>query len=255
MAIQATAQKLLRKFGKRLLQLGGGTTEASQLSDLSAEDRKIIASVRPYTLTSVERISAMIDATRHVCAAGVPGAIVECGVWRGGSAMAGLLTLIACNDRSRDIYLYDTFEGMSAPTTDDVRFDGMDAGSKFEELRGKNEGWCLASLDDVKANVLSTQYPAAKIKFIKGKVEDTIPSNLPTSIALLRLDTDWYESTRHELQHLFPLLHPQGILLIDDYGYWAGARKAVDEYFQSTRNQYFFHRIDYTGRLVTKIGG
>jgi len=131
----------------------------------------------------------------------------------------------------------------------------MDAGGRFDELRSKDQAWCFASLDDVKANVLSTGYAPSKIRFVQGKVEDTIPATLPGPIAILRLDTDWYESTKHELEQLFPLLHPRGILLIDDYGYWAGARKAVDEYFRENRNQFYFHRIDYTGRLVTRIGG
>jgi len=169
--------------------------------------------------------------------------------------MAGLLTLLEVNDADREIFLYDTYEGMSEPTSDDVRYDGMDAGGRFDELRSKDQAWCFASLDDVKANVLSTGYAPSKIRFVQGKVEDTIPATLPGPIAILRLDTDWYESTKHELEQLFPLLHPRGILLIDDYGYWAGARKAVDEYFRENRNQFYFHRIDYTGRLVTRIGG
>jgi hypothetical protein len=88
--------------------------------------------------------------------------------------------------------------------------------------------------------------------FIKGKVEETIPEQAPAQIALLRLDTDWYESTYHELVHLYPRLSPGGILIIDDYGHWAGARKAVDEYFAEHRLNLFLHRIDYTGRICIK---
>ena len=77
----------------------------------------------------------------------------------------------------------------------------------------------------------STGYPPDRVRYVKGPVERTIPDRLPGGpIALLRLDTDWYESTRHELLHLFPLLSPGGVLIIDDYGHWSGARKAVDEY-------------------------
>jgi hypothetical protein len=99
----------------------------------------------------------------------------------------------------------------------------------------------------------ATGYPSNKIHFIKGPVEETIPRQMPSpSIALLRLDTDWYESTKHELIHLFPRLSAGGILIIDDYGHWAGARQAVDEYFAGLPEKYFFHRIDYSGRLIVK---
>ena len=110
--------------------------------------------------------------------------------------------------------------------------------------------WCYAGLDEVRDNVLSTGYPEDKIHLVKGKVEDTIPGTLPGLLALLRLDTDWYESTKHELQFLYPLLHESGVLILDDYGYWDGARKAVDEYFEAFPNPPFLHRIDRSGRMI-----
>jgi len=104
----------------------------------------------------------------------------------------------------------------------------------------------------VQANLGRTGYPAERIHYVKGKVEETIPATLPSRIALLRLDTDWYESTRHELQHLYPLLSTHGVLIIDDYGHWQGARQAVDEYFAASAEPVFLHRVDYTARLVVK---
>jgi hypothetical protein len=83
-------------------------------------------------------------------------------------------------------------------------------------------------------------------------VEDTIPGNMPKKIALLRLDTDWYESTKHELTHLFPLLQSNGVLIIDDYGHWEGARKAVNEYISDKHIRILLNRIDYTGRIAIK---
>ena len=220
--------------------------------DLSEEDRRIIAAVRPFTMTSVERIAVLLDATRHIVSNKVHGAIVECGVWRGGSTMAALLTLKSLPETERDIYLYDTFEGMSEPTDKDLSCEGMSAAEELGRTPRGTGRWCYASLEDVKANVYSTGYPESNIHFIRGKVEETIPGTLPGPIALLRLDTDWYESTKHELEYLFPLLDPKGVLIVDDYGHWAGARTAVDEFFRSRRNQYFFHRIDYTGRLILR---
>jgi hypothetical protein len=140
---------------------------------------------------------------------------------------------------------------MSEPTEDDLAFDGVPAATLLaQDAPGI---WCRASLEDVTANMLSTGYPASKIHFVRGKVEDTIPKTIPSSIALLRLDTDWYESTRHELEHLFPLLDPRGVLIVDDYGHWKGARKAVDEYFLNRKGNYYFHRIDYTGRTIIRV--
>ena len=168
--------------------------------------------------------------------------------------MAALLTLAAQGDLDREIYLYDTFEGMSAPSEADVSFDGRPAVAQLAEAPKGTGIWCCASLEDVKANVASTGYPQSKFRFIQGKVEETIPNTVPGSIALLRLDTDWYESTKHELDHLFSLLHPQGVLIVDDYGHWIGARKAVDEFFQNKKGQYYFHRVDDTARVITRIG-
>src|SRR5437867_1862945 len=87
------------------------------------------------------------------------------------------------------------------------------------------------------------------------EVEDTIPQHAPERIALLRLDTDWYESTKHELEHLYPRLAPHGVLIIDDYGHWVGAKQAVDEYFATQKLKPFLNRLDYTGRLVIKPAG
>ena len=164
------------------------------------------------------------------------------------------LTLLAQGDRSRSLYLYDTFEGMSAPTADDKSLDGVPADELLDRDPKGTGLWCYATLDDVRANMLSTGYPADKIHLIKGKVEDTIPQNLPASLALLRLDTDWYESTKHELTHLYPRLSAKGILVINDYGHWQGARKAVDEYLHERGDKVYLHRINYTGRILVKPG-
>ena len=144
------------------------------------------------------------------------------------------------------MYLFDTFEGMPDPTQDDVDVRGIAANSQFEKVR------CYAGLEEVKRVVLETGYPADKIHFVKGMVEDTIPIHSPEQIALLRLDTDWYESTKHELIHLYPRLTKFGVLIIDDYGHWQGARKAVDEFIGELKEPILLNRIDYTGRVAIK---
>jgi hypothetical protein len=223
-------------------------------SDFDPADREIIARVRPFTMTSPERIFALIRGTEYVMRAKIPGAIVECGVWRGGSMMAAALTLLRLG-APRDLYLYDTFEGMTAPTGVDVDLHGEPAATNLSrQVRAPDvsNAWAYAPLQAVRDALKSTGYEADRIHFIKGPVEDTIPGTVPPQIALLRLDTDWYESTRHELEHLYPLLAPGGVLIIDDYGHYAGARKATDEFFQAQANAILLCRVDYTGRIAVK---
>jgi hypothetical protein len=167
--------------------------------------------------------------------------------------MAALLMLIRQGDLSRRVFLYDTFEGMSAPTKRDRTLDGELASQLLSESSKTAESvWCCASLEDVRRNVLGVGYPVDNVHFVKGRVEETIPSVIPDRIALLRLDTDWYESTKHELKHLFPKLVPGGVLIVDDYGHWQGAKDAVDEYFLESDIHVLLNRIDYTGRIAVR---
>lgn len=214
----------------------------------------IIRAAQPYTMTSPERLYAFIQGVRHVCAAGIPGDIVECGVWRGGSMMAAARTLLECGGSARELHLFDTFEGMSAPGAQDVAIDGRAASALLREQdRGDpKSAWCCATLEEVRQVMSASGYPSSRVHFVQGKVEETLPAAAPERIAVLRLDTDWYESTRHELEHLYPRLVPGGVLIIDDYGHWAGCRKAVDEYFASRKPPILLNRIDYTGRIAIK---
>lgn len=91
------------------------------------------------------------------------------------------------------------------------------------------------------------------LEFVIGPVEETLITKVPERIALLRLDTDWYESTRAELEYLYPRLVVGGVLIVDDYGHWKGARKAVDEYFAALGNDApLLNRLDYTGRMAVR---
>lgn len=227
--------------------------EAAALADLSDAERGLIRRVDPFTMTSLERRASLLGAVDHIVRHRVPGDIVECGVWRGGSMMLVALALMARGDTSRDLYLYDTFEGMNEPSANDRSHTGESAAAQLARTARGEGVWCEAGLDDVQANLWSTGYPRERIHFVKGPVEQTIPGTLPRGVALLRLDTDWYESTRHELTHLYPLLARRGVMIIDDYGHWQGARKAVDEYFAA--DPVFLHRVDYTARLMVKHEG
>jgi O-methyltransferase len=222
------------------------------LRDLSEQERAAVEAGRSFSATSLERLATMVQATEHVVRHGVPGDIVECGVWRGGSMMAAATMLRTLGDTSRRLFLYDTFEGMSEPTERDQTLHGVSARSILAQDDRGTGYWCYASLEDVQGNLRSTGYPEDKLVYVRGRVEETIPGRLPERISLLRLDTDWYESTKHELEHLYPLLSPGGILIIDDYGHWQGARAAVDEFLARTRTPLFLHRVDYTARIAVK---
>jgi hypothetical protein len=250
--MKATIRGILRRLGYDLVRHPPPPADpAAGLGDLSATDIEIVRRVAPFTMTSGARLASLIQAVHYVSAHHIPGEIVECGVWRGGSMMAIALSLLARGDTSRSLYLYDTYEGMPSPTSADVSFGGQKAHQLLAQDAPGTGIWCYASLDDVKTNLMGTGYPESRINFVKGRVETTIPSTSPATIALLRLDTDWYESTRHELQHLYPRLSKHGALIIDDYGHWQGAKRAVDEFFREDPSV-FLHRIDYTGRLLVK---
>src|SRR4051794_17883522 len=196
------------------------------------EARQMMLAARPRTMTSDTKLFSLIVATRHVVRHGIEGAIVECGVWRGGSMQVVAWTLLGMNAAGRDLYLFDTFEGMPPPEAQDVRFDGRPAEALLEETPRTGNVWAVAGLDDVRAGMAETGYPAERVHCIAGRVEETLPEHAPDSIALLRLDTDWYGSTRHELDHLYDRVPSGGIIIFDDYDYWVGARKAVDEFFE-----------------------
>ena len=168
--------------------------------------------------------------------------------------MAAAKTLVDLGAANRELYLFDTFEGMSKPTEVDQDVQGLRAADEFERTRTGEDSstWVQVPLDEVRQNVEKTGYDPALVHYVKGKVEDTLPDAAPEKIALLRLDTDWYESTRHELEHLYPRLVPEGVLIVDDYGHWEGARRAVDEHFRHHPPAPLLHRIDYTGRIAVK---
>jgi hypothetical protein len=220
--------------------------------DVDEATARIVETVRPYTMTPPDRVIAMCQAARYVAAAGLDGAIVECGVWRGGSMMAAALSLLGMGVRDFDLYLFDAFDKMPMPTHRDIDAWGRPAARLFEGPNDANDipELAIGPMEGVQANLLSTGYPESHVKFVKGFVEDTIPGQAPERIALLRLDTDWYESTAHEMRHLFPRLVDGGVLIIDDYGLFRGARDAVDEYLAETGVPCLLNRIDFAGRIA-----
>ncbi len=159
-------------------------------------------------------------------------------------------TLLRLGVTDRDLYLFDTFTGMTPATERDVRITGKHAD---EHLTAEGPGplaWArpgnfAGTLDDVKDGFAGVAYPEDRVHFVPGRVEDTVPDRAPDEIAILRLDTDWYESTKHELTHLYKRLSPGGVLILDDYGTWLGSKEATDEFLRETGEPL----------LLTKVGG
>ncbi len=260
--IKQFIRSIIRKLGYDIVKYKI-KDERSFPPDFGKLHKEIITRVNPYTMTSPERIHALIESTIFVLQNDIPGDFVECGVYKGGSMMAVAITLVEVGVKNKELYLYDTFEcRMPAPEEKDVDLYGNRAidvwgnraidgfsQKKFSEV---NSTWADISLESVKEAMNLTGYPIDRIHFVKGRVEDTIPKNAPESIALLRLDTDWYQSTKYELTHLYPRVSPKGIIIMDDYGHFKGSREAVDEFFMENNLTPFLHRIDYTGRLMVK---
>lgn len=206
--------------------------------------------VMPYTMTSKEAVFALYTSVNYVLDQNIPGDIVECGVWRGGSSLLVALIMKARNISDRKLYLYDTFQGMTPPTEFDVYKRG-DTGLEMMEQYGDDIGWCYALLDDVKA-AFSVHNFDFEILFVQGDVVETLAKIKPETISILRLDTDWYESTAAELEQLYPRLSKGGVLIIDDYGSWEGSRKATDDYFTKVSAP-MLTRIDREVRLGIKV--
>lgn len=259
--MKTIVQKLFNYFGYHLSRVNKKRSDREivlskiipEINDF--EDRTIHICLK-YSMTNAERMWAIVQSLKRITEKKIPGDIVECGVWRGGNILLFSLLLKEYGIK-KNIWAYDTYEGMSEPTAADISFRGAEARKILDHepkvlVGDRHNIWCYSALEEVRENILTHTTNIDHIKFVKGKVEETLQGeeNLPKQIALLRLDTDWYESTKAELEILYPRLVSGGILIIDDYGHWRGSRKAVDEYFAG--KNVFLHRIDYTCRLLIK---
>ena len=211
---------------------------------------RLYEQVKPYTMTSVEALFALYSGVNYVLDRNILGDFVECGVWRGGSSLLVALILKQRGVTDRKVVLYDTFSGMPAPTEFDVDKYGRTGFQMMEEY-ADDVGWCYASLEDV-SSIFKEQDFDFPVEFIEGDVMATLPKQQLSSISLLRLDTDWYESTALEYELLYPKLSTGGVLIIDDYGVWAGSRKATDDYFAEAPKPLIV-RIDKEVRLGVKL--
>ena len=228
--------------------------------ELAEDEKKLIAYVlkNDLTLVSRERLFATLMSCKYVLENNLEGDFVECGVWRGGNSIiaAGIFKLY---NSSKKVYLYDTFQGMTAPTEADIELYGGHTARErlYADKLDKNKKWtrntwAYASIDDVKTNFSNFGLLSENVEFIQGDILQTLDKTIPDKISVLRLDTDWYESTKKELDVLYKRIVSNGVLMIDDYGHWGGSKKAVDEYFKENNNRPFLQYIDYSGRLGIK---
>lgn len=204
---------------------------------------EIVRDVHDFTQLPVEPMWSLYEAVRYLALRGIEGDFVECGVFFGGASMLMAKTLLSVGQSSPELWLYDSFQGfVGEQAHDDVTWYGDSINARFPDFDGI-----------AKDNISSTGYPPEKLRLVKGDIEETAARNENGDIALLRLDTDTYHSTKAELEHFYPKLVPGGVLIIDDYGHAFGARRAVDEYFASPGDQMLFNRVNFTNRLAVKL--
>ncbi len=245
-AADAAAKRVLRPLGLELRRGG-----IRHFPEATAEEAALIEKFRPYTMTGEHRQWTLLKAVDYLDRRSIPGDIVECGVWRGGNMMM-VKAARGASPIHRRQFLYDTFAGMTEPTDDDIGADGRQPRliHRKSQSDGHNE-WAYASLEEVTGNFRRFGLLDDDVILTKGPVEETLRRpDLPDEIALLRLDTDWYESTKVELEILYPRLAPGGVLIIDDFGTWLGARKAVEEYFEQQGP--FLFAVDRGCRMAIK---
>ncbi len=227
--------------------------------DYDNETWATIELIKGRTMTHHTKVQSLIEAVRYVHRHRIPGAVLECGVWRGGSMMAVANTLVQLGVTDRELYLFDTFSGMTPPTEKDIRInEGKLAAELLAGTGGGPMSWSrpdkfVATLEDVKEGFADIAYPEERMHFVEGKVEETVPDLAPEVISILRLDTDWYESTKHELDHLYSRLAPGGVLILDDYGTWQGAKEATDEFLEATGEPLLLTRV-HRSRIAVKPG-
>jgi len=223
--------------------------------DLEDAACEAISQVIGSTQLSYERLVTLYQQVVYLERNQLPGALVECGVWRGGAAAMMALANLAEASERRMLHLFDSFQGMPEPN---LAHDGEQA-LRWAGRRGDGSlvstGVNVASPEDVKSLIIDRiGYPASSVVVHQGWFQDTLPVARPQigPIALLRVDGDWYESTLVVLDYLFDLVIPRGVVVFDDYGAFEGCRRATDEFLARRAPHAYLHYIDYTGRYLIK---
>ena len=191
------------------------------------------------TMVGRARLDNVLDCTARALVDGVPGDLVECGVWRGGTAIFLRAILAAFGDPERRVWACDSFEGL--PEADADRYP-MDVPMQLHTYKQLAVG-----IDEVKANFARYDLLDERVDFVHGWFRDTLPTLAVERIAVLRLDGDMYESTIDALTNLEPKVSPGGFVIIDDYGGIEACAEAVDDYRASAGIRALIHKVDWTG--------
>jgi len=215
---------------------------------------EFIEIVKPFTMTSEERVTKLFESLEYIRIKNIEGDLVECGVWKGGNILGIMEYLSHYKMKDRNIWLYDTFTGMTNPDEIDIDFQNNSAS---DVLNANTFYKCISPLDEVKQNLKISNFPTDRLVYVVGDICETLnyENNIPKKISLLRLDTDWYKSTKKEMEVLYPKLVNNGVLIVDDYGHWKGSKIAVDEYFINNKMEYKIEQIeqiDYSGIKLYK---
>jgi O-methyltransferase len=200
-----------------------GIMLAARPSSESVHLAKLILQVKPvHTMVRNRSLMTLYRMVRYVNHISLPGAIVECGVWKGGSSA---MMAAACRDSAtqRDIWLFDSFEGLPPPS----KLDGTVEQKHY--FKGMNKG----SIESVQHIFRKLRLPLERVHFVKGWFEQTIPSAEVGAIAVLHIDADWYESVSLVLHQLYDRVVPGGYVILDDYGYWPGCDRAVHDFLDA----------------------
>ena len=189
--------------------------------------------IKPYTMIDSLRLSMLYILASEICSNGIKGDVVECGVCNGGSA--AILAEVIKTDVNRKLWLYDTFSGMPSP----VVLDGDEA--------KKYEGKLVGSIGNVK-NIICDKigFPMENIIIKKGLFLTTFKSKIPQSISLLHIDADWYNSVLLSLETFYPMVNIGGIIILDDFGHWEGAREAFYDFCFEQNIKPLLERVGYT---------
>jgi hypothetical protein len=240
-------QKILNSFGYTIVN------NNQRIVELSDKQKYLISITNSISMTPKIRRYNLIQALEYIAHYKLEGDLVECGVWKGGNIVI-YKKFIEENNIKKNIYAFDTFQGMSNPDQNDYIINSAISAQTIldnDKKRITND-WGVCDLEEVKFNISKRTKNLNNIFFIKGKVEETLLNkiNLPEKISILRLDTDFYQSTKIELEILYEKVCKGGVIIIDDYGHWAGSKKAVDEFFKE--KFVWMHYVDYACRLIIK---
>lgn len=219
--------------------------------DIPQWKKDIIYEATPASCTHLPALLHLADTVEYLVENDIPGDFVECGVYMGGSCMviAGVLKHLGSNRR---LLMYDTFDGVPMPNSNELTLEGNSLQEWYKNNKIDEEGnssWCYCSFEDVFDNMDTVGYNG-DIEYIKGDVLETIPNNYSRQIALLRIDVDLDEPTRHVLDHLYKLIPNNGSLILDDYGHFPKVKETVDSFLQEDKNK--LEEITYTVRHLRK---